>query len=43
MPCDAPWPEEHVERFRNWIDVGMPGRGTSDEDGGEHGGTKQPM
>jgi hypothetical protein len=25
MPCDAPWPEEHVERFRNWIDVGTPG------------------
>jgi hypothetical protein len=24
MPCDAPWPEEHVERFRAWIDAGMP-------------------
>jgi hypothetical protein len=24
MPCDAPWPEEHVERFGRWIDVGMP-------------------
>jgi hypothetical protein len=25
MPCDAPWPDEHVERFRSWIDVGMAG------------------
>jgi hypothetical protein len=25
MPCDAPWPEEQVGRFRSWIDVGMPG------------------
>jgi hypothetical protein len=25
MPCDAPWPEEDVERFRQWIDAGMPG------------------
>jgi hypothetical protein len=24
MPCDAPWPEEHVEQFRRWIDDGMP-------------------
>ena len=24
MPCDAPWPEEDVERFRAWIDAGMP-------------------
>jgi hypothetical protein len=24
MPCDAPWPEEHVELFRAWIDEGMP-------------------
>lgn len=24
MPCDAPWPEEDVERFRQWIDAGMP-------------------
>lgn len=24
MPCDAPWPEEDVERFRRWIDAGMP-------------------
>ena len=25
MPCDAPWPEQDVERFREWIDAGMPG------------------
>jgi len=24
MPCDAPWAEEDVERFRAWIDAGMP-------------------
>ncbi len=24
MPCDQPWPEEHVERFRAWIDAGTP-------------------
>jgi hypothetical protein len=24
MPCDAPWAEENVERFRQWIDAGMP-------------------
>jgi hypothetical protein len=24
MPCDGPWPEENVERFRGWIDDGMP-------------------
>jgi hypothetical protein len=24
MPCDAPWPEEDVELFRDWIDAGMP-------------------
>ena len=24
MPCDVPWPEEDVERFRAWIDGGMP-------------------
>jgi aryl-alcohol dehydrogenase-like predicted oxidoreductase len=24
MPCDAPWPEEDVERFRQWIDACMP-------------------
>jgi hypothetical protein len=25
MPCDSPWPEEDRERFRAWIDIGMPG------------------
>ena len=24
MPCDAPWAEPDVERFREWIDAGMP-------------------
>ena len=24
MPCDAPWAEEDVERFRAWIDAGAP-------------------
>jgi hypothetical protein len=24
MPCDTPWPEEDVRRFRAWIDSGMP-------------------
>jgi hypothetical protein len=24
MPCDEPWPEEQVERFRAWIDAGTP-------------------
>jgi hypothetical protein len=24
MPCDEPWPDEWVERFRGWIDAGMP-------------------
>ena len=24
MPCDAPWPEEDRDRFRAWIDAGMP-------------------
>jgi hypothetical protein len=24
MPCDAPWPREDVQRFRDWIDAGMP-------------------
>jgi hypothetical protein len=23
MPCDAPWPEEDVERVRRWIDADM--------------------
>jgi hypothetical protein len=24
MPCDGPWPDANVERFREWIDAGMP-------------------
>jgi hypothetical protein len=24
MPCDEPWPDEQVERFRAWIDAGTP-------------------
>jgi hypothetical protein len=24
MPCDDPWPPDQVERFRAWIDAGMP-------------------
>ena len=24
MPCDAPWPEQDIGRFREWIDAGMP-------------------
>jgi hypothetical protein len=24
MPCDSPWPENNVRRFRRWIDGGMP-------------------
>jgi hypothetical protein len=24
MPCDAPWPSGDVQRFRDWIDAGMP-------------------
>ena len=24
MPCDEPWPEAKVQRFRAWIDEGMP-------------------
>jgi hypothetical protein len=24
MPCDAAWPAENVERFREWVDAGMP-------------------
>ncbi len=22
MPCDAPWPDADVQRFRDWIDSG---------------------
>jgi hypothetical protein len=24
MPCDEPWPDDQVQRFRDWIDAGMP-------------------
>jgi hypothetical protein len=24
MPCDEPWPEEQVQRFRDWVDAGTP-------------------
>lgn len=24
MPCDDAWEPEHVERFRAWMDAGMP-------------------
>jgi hypothetical protein len=24
MPCDGPWPADDVERFRQWMDAGMP-------------------
>jgi hypothetical protein len=24
MPCDGPWEDEQVERFRAWIDAGSP-------------------
>jgi hypothetical protein len=24
MPCDSPWPADHVDRFRAWIDAGSP-------------------
>jgi hypothetical protein len=24
MPCDEPWPEEQIGRFRDWMDAGMP-------------------
>ena len=24
MPCDGAWSAENVERFRQWIDSGMP-------------------
>ena len=23
MPCDRPWPQENVERFREWFESGM--------------------
>ena len=24
MPCDGEWPEEHLDLFRRWIEVGTP-------------------
>jgi hypothetical protein len=24
MPCDEAWPDERVQRFRSWVDAGMP-------------------
>jgi hypothetical protein len=24
MPCDEEWPQEQIDRFRQWIDAGMP-------------------
>lgn len=24
MPCDGAWPEERVELFRSWVNVGCP-------------------
>jgi hypothetical protein len=24
MPCDAPWPDEHVQRFQSWVEAGTP-------------------
>jgi hypothetical protein len=24
MPCDEPWPDDQLQRFRDWIDAGMP-------------------
>jgi len=23
MPCDGPWPDDRIERFRRWIEQGM--------------------
>ena len=23
MPCDGPWPDEQVEKFKRWMDEGM--------------------
>jgi hypothetical protein len=23
MPCDGPWPDEQVEKFKRWMDQGM--------------------
>jgi hypothetical protein len=24
MPCDEPWPDDQVQRFRDWIEAGTP-------------------
>jgi hypothetical protein len=24
MPCDAPWPDEQVSTFQEWVDAGAP-------------------
>jgi len=24
MPCDSPWPDEQVARFKAWMDAGTP-------------------
>lgn len=24
MPCDEPWSDEQVQRFKAWVDEGMP-------------------
>lgn len=24
MPCDEEWPNEQIDQFRRWIEVGMP-------------------
>jgi hypothetical protein len=24
MPCDEPWPDEHITLFRRWIEAGTP-------------------
>ncbi|MGH2613940.1 MAG: hypothetical protein ACRDJC_01770 [Thermomicrobiales bacterium] len=24
MPCDEPWNEEHIQKFRDWIAAGCP-------------------
>jgi len=24
MPCDSPWPAEHIDLFRRWIESGKP-------------------
>ena len=24
MPCDEPWPDEHIALFRDWMETGYP-------------------